>query len=339
MACVNARLRPRCSSSALGRLDRLRRARHLPTDAAQGATRLARAIPFSLGAFFRDYYDRRMLRLNHTETRFDPAEIWRREDFLKDLQAIAEDGRIATPNTVKSYPPSGKPKYSVPKGTSPEEAAKLIEAKMSEGHSFVLAYEHVSPALRPLRWLSDALFDLTGVPASIHLSAPPGRAGCHPHRPATCWSGSSSAQVDARVRAARGDGERLVQHDGAALRLAAASSRAREQHRGAQPTVDDALDCEHVEPGDVLTCRAWCTTPTPRTPRPSTSRSASTASTCGGSSLLYMIVTQATRRRQHEPGDAEVDPAATPTRSRRPTAKRAARCGCGTTGSGKRAGA
>ena len=31
-------------------------ARHLPTDAAQGATRLARAIPFSLGAFFRDYY-------------------------------------------------------------------------------------------------------------------------------------------------------------------------------------------------------------------------------------------------------------------------------------------
>ena len=50
-------------------------ARHLPTDAAQASSRLSRALPFSLGAFMRDYYDRKMLRLNHTKTHFDPAEL------------------------------------------------------------------------------------------------------------------------------------------------------------------------------------------------------------------------------------------------------------------------
>jgi len=57
----------------------------------------------------------------------------------------------------------------VPAGTDSEEAARLIEGKMSEGHSFVLAYEHVSAARRPMRWLSDGIFELTGLPASIHL--------------------------------------------------------------------------------------------------------------------------------------------------------------------------
>ena len=144
-------------------------ARHLPTDAAQASSRLSRALPFSLGAFMRDYYDRKMLRLNHTKTHFDPAELWRRDDFLADLRAIADDGKISKANTVKSYPPGRQKKWSVPAGTDSEEAARLIEGKMSEGHSFVLAYEHVSAARRPMRWLSDGIFELTGLPASIHL--------------------------------------------------------------------------------------------------------------------------------------------------------------------------
>ena len=237
-------------------------ARHLPTDAAQASSRLSRALPFSLGAFMRDYYDRKMLRLNHTKTHFDPAELWRRDDFLADLRAIADDGKISKANTVKSYPPGRQKKWSVPAGTDSEEAARLIEGKMSEGHSFVLAYEHVSAARRPMRWLSDGIFELTGLPASIHLyCSAKGAQVLKPHTDpydVLVWQlvGSKSwracvpreemASGSFNVTVPLSDSQRCLLQELAKDNIEGCTTY----------TVDDAasLDCEDflMEPGDVL---------------------------------------------------------------------------------------
>jgi len=52
---------------------------------------------------------------------------------------------------------------------STAEAADVMLNKLDGGMSFMLSFEKVSPSHRPLKWLSDALFNLTGIPASIHL--------------------------------------------------------------------------------------------------------------------------------------------------------------------------
>ena len=247
----------------LGRLDRLLRRAAPPDRRGAGVVAgRARALPFSLGAFMRDYYDRKMLRLNHTKTHFDPAELWRRDDFLADLRAIADDGKISKANTVKSYPPGRQKKWSVPAGTDSEEAARLIEGKMSEGHSFVLAYEHVSAARRPMRWLSDGIFELTGLPASIHLyCSAKGAQVLKPHTDpydVLVWQlvGSKSwracvpreemASGSFNVTVPLSDSQRCLLQELAKDNIEGCTTY----------TVDDAasLDCEDflMEPGDVL---------------------------------------------------------------------------------------
>ncbi len=128
---------------------------------------IARVLPIDLGLFFERHYDRAMLRLNHTETGFDPAELWRPSEFAATLGAMASDGKLAPGSkAVTTY---GGDMPPIPEGATAEEAAGVVQRRMADGVSFLLKFEYVSPAHRPLKWLSDALFNLTGIPASIHL--------------------------------------------------------------------------------------------------------------------------------------------------------------------------
>ena len=61
-------------------------ARHLPDDRAQAALPTS-VLPFSLTEFFLRYYDRTMLRLNHTQTGFDPEQVWQRSDLAANVEA------------------------------------------------------------------------------------------------------------------------------------------------------------------------------------------------------------------------------------------------------------
>ena len=85
-------------------------ARHLPDDRAQAELPTS-VLPFSLAEFFARYYDRTMLRLNHTQTHFDPEAVWARADFAANLAAIVDDGKARTPGVVKPYAGKGKEKY------------------------------------------------------------------------------------------------------------------------------------------------------------------------------------------------------------------------------------
>ena len=174
-------------------------ARHLPDDRAQAELPTS-VLPFSLAEFFARYYDRTMLRLNHTQTHFDPEAVWARADFAANLAAIVDDGKARTPGVVKPYAGKGKEKYplpiltptlsltlaltvaltltvtltltltlgrtlaryQLPDGVNASEAVALLEAELMGGTSFVLAFEKVSEQRRPMKWLSDALFAVAG---------------------------------------------------------------------------------------------------------------------------------------------------------------------------------
>ena len=156
-------------------------ARHLPDDRAQAALPTS-VLPFSLAEFFKRYYDRTMLRLNHTNTHFNPEHVWRLADFEANVAAIVNDGHARTNGVIKPYAPKGKDKYRLPVNVSAAEAVALLEAQMMAGTSFVLAFEKVSAARRPMKWLADALFAVTGIPASIHLyCSAPGAQVLPPH--------------------------------------------------------------------------------------------------------------------------------------------------------------
>jgi len=156
-------------------------ARHLPDDRAQAELPTS-VLPFSLSEFFARYYDRTMLRLNHTQTHFDPEAVWARADFAANLAAIVDDGKARANGVIKPYAAKGKEKYHLPDGVNASEAVSLLEAELMGGTSFVLAFEKVSAERRPMKWLADALFAVTGIPASIHLYASaPGAQVLPPH--------------------------------------------------------------------------------------------------------------------------------------------------------------
>ena len=108
--------------------------------------------------------------------------MWARADFAANLAAIVDDGKARAPGVVKPYAAKGKEKYQLPDGVSAAEAASLLEAELMGGTSFVLAFEKVSEQRRPMKWLADALFAVTVIPASIHLYASaPGAQVLPPH--------------------------------------------------------------------------------------------------------------------------------------------------------------
>ena len=59
----------------------------------------------------------------------------------------------------------------LPPQLSASELTSLIESGMAAGTSFVFKFEYFSAHSRPLHWLSRSLFNLTGIPVSIHLYA------------------------------------------------------------------------------------------------------------------------------------------------------------------------
>lgn len=131
---------------------------------------LAGVLPISPPRFFSDCYDTRICRMNRSDTGLDPRKLWARPDLADTLAAMAADPRGLTSSapTISVY---GAKKAEVLPAEPPSaaEAVDLIESHMSKGVSFVLKFEYVSAAHRPLRWMSNGLFNVTGIPASIHL--------------------------------------------------------------------------------------------------------------------------------------------------------------------------
>ena len=139
--------------------------------------------------FFADYYDRGMLRLNHAtqqqlkqhqstwpaEVPREPtkpgASLWALEhDLERDLTGMHADGKlVAGTSAVTAHGGSYNPVAS--DIASPASAHEFLKRKLQANVSLVLKYELVSAHHRPLKWISDALFNLTGIPASIHLYA------------------------------------------------------------------------------------------------------------------------------------------------------------------------
>ena len=121
----------------------------MPTDTDQSAS-LAHFLPFSLRDFFVQYYDRTMLRLNHTATNFNPNKMWDRSDFAGNLIALAADGKLRQRGgAIKTF---GRTKLVGLDEIAPVDAAALIQAKMADGESFMLSFEKVSPSNRPMKY-------------------------------------------------------------------------------------------------------------------------------------------------------------------------------------------
>ena len=59
--------------------------RIFPVDSDQA---ISTVLPISLEKFFASHFNRDMLRLNHTETHFDPTALWRRDDFASNIAAL-----------------------------------------------------------------------------------------------------------------------------------------------------------------------------------------------------------------------------------------------------------
>jgi thiol-disulfide isomerase/thioredoxin len=156
-------------------------ARLLPTDIVGT---LSRVLPIAMEEFFHHFYDRSMLRLNHTETGLDPTKLWSRDQLHADLRALAADGKLVRGSPALAF--HGEIKGGpLPERPPPqtEEAIALLEEGLAKGtNSFVLKYEFVSAERRPFKWLSDALFNVTGIPASVHLyGSAGGKQVLNPH--------------------------------------------------------------------------------------------------------------------------------------------------------------
>ena len=132
-------------------------------------TWISKVLPIPLERFFLDFWDKSMLRVNRTDHAMAASDmIWRRDDLRRDLALMVADGKLnAGSSTLTAYggafpPPSAK-------DISADEGLELVESALSSNISLVLKYEYVSAKHRPLKWVSDALFNLTGIPASLHL--------------------------------------------------------------------------------------------------------------------------------------------------------------------------
>ena len=140
--------------------------RIFPVDSDQAVSTV---LPISLEKFFTSHFNRDMLRLNHTATRLDvERHLWNRSELLGNIASMVEDGKMQAGSSAVGIHSGGSFKLPTEPQTA-EEAVKSLDAAMAKGTSFTLKFEYVSPSLRPLKWLSEGLFNLTGIPASVHL--------------------------------------------------------------------------------------------------------------------------------------------------------------------------
>ena len=124
---------------------------------------VAAVLPLPLSTFFSSYFNREMLRLNHTETLLDPAStLWSRSDLMQTLSGMASDGKLQQgSNAISVHMPRTKTgrgaDFKLPERTpSVEDAALLIERALANGTSFTLKFEYVSRQQQEVRarWLS-----------------------------------------------------------------------------------------------------------------------------------------------------------------------------------------
>ena len=228
---------------------------------------IARVLPIPLSEFFGSHFNRSPLRLNHTDTKLDIDAIWRRDkDFADNLAHLAADGKLhGKLSSAVAVHGSDKQSFRLPV-TQPSvaSAARLFDTALSSGMSFTLKFEYLSPAYRPFKWLSDALFNVTGIPASIHLyCSAAGAKVLNPHTDpydVLVWQLHGSKAWRACVP--RFDPEATQYSESAKLSLTDAQrcllqELARDSIQGCtQYTVDDthSLRCEDftMAPGDVL---------------------------------------------------------------------------------------
>ena len=149
------------------------------------STTLASVLPVGLDTFFASYFNREMLKLNHTVTGLDPSKLWPRSQFAEDLAAIAADGRMHKGGMCVAPHDKNKRRSNYTfewPGHNDNITEAFEDAIANKNISFTIKYEYVSAERRPLRWLSDALFDLIGIPVSVHLYASaPGSQVLDPH--------------------------------------------------------------------------------------------------------------------------------------------------------------
>ena len=113
-----------------------------------------------------EHYGTSILRISQSEMKGTPIP-WKRSDLEKDLADMEADGKLAR-GTKAIQAHHGD--YNVSSDeASAAMALQYINAKLQENVSFVLKYEYVSASHRPMKWISDALFDFVGIPTSVHL--------------------------------------------------------------------------------------------------------------------------------------------------------------------------
>ena len=81
----------------------------LPSDHPE----IAAVLPLSLSTFFSSYFNNRMVRLNRTDTGFDPATMWSRSDLLSTFEEMALDGRDARDVSWDAVPAQARRRFRV----------------------------------------------------------------------------------------------------------------------------------------------------------------------------------------------------------------------------------
>ena len=114
---------------------------------------IAEMLPVALPLFFRSYFNRKMLRLNHTETRLNASRLWSRAQLAETIDAMWRDGKMSSGSTLAIHPKTGG-KLEGDDAASAEAVLRFVEDKLANGVSFVFKFEYVEPSLRPLHWLS-----------------------------------------------------------------------------------------------------------------------------------------------------------------------------------------
>ena len=144
---------------------------------------LAKVLPIELSSFFSTFFNRKMVRLNHTDTSLDPSLLWSSDELDSTLTAMASDGKLSRgTNAVALHGNKSGFEFKTENETVQEVTERFIHSLRNHGVSYVLKFEYVSAAFRPLKWLSDVLFDVGGIPASIHLyCSSPGAQVLKPH--------------------------------------------------------------------------------------------------------------------------------------------------------------
>ena len=155
--------------------------RIVPTILPSDSPAISSVLPIRLDDFFASHFNRAALRLNHTRTHLDVAKhLWSRDDLASNLQDMAADKNgSGLLKNAKLYGGSFKMPDSLPLA---DEVPTFVDRALEAGTSLTLQFEYVSAPHRPLRWLSEGLFNLTGIPASVHLyCSAPGAKVLQPH--------------------------------------------------------------------------------------------------------------------------------------------------------------